>query len=124
MQAGAAIPLTSHCYPMAMTNKQIAEIQALGKTAIVDAIKVQIAAGAERKGMTAVRQADVLARTIPEILSSFDAPEGEDADKWQRNVLRVFLGSNGVLNASQLRQWLEKAGELDETKVAGIYGVE
>jgi hypothetical protein len=107
-----------------MNNKQIAEITELGKQAVVDAVKAQIAAGAESKGMTGARQADVLARTIPEMLDSFPAPEGEDDSKWQRNVLRVFFNGTGVLNASQLRQTLEKAGVLEESKAAQLYGTE
>ncbi len=107
-----------------MTNKQIAEIKTLGASAIVDAVKSQIAAGAERKGMTGARQADVLARTVPEMLESFPAPEGEDASKWQRNLLRVFFNETGVLNASQLRQTLEKAGILEESNAKSLYGTE
>lgn len=99
------------------------EIQEAVKMATVDVVKAQIAKGAPNKGMSKARHIATVADVVVEVLASFDAPAGEDQEKWQRQVLRAALSGN-LLNASQLRQDLEKAGVLvKETALVNEYAV-
>lgn len=107
-----------------MTNKQIAEIAELSKQSVLDVVKAQVTAG-DKKGVTGARQQEIIVKALDEILDSTPMPRDYgDEGKWRRNVMRAFFGATATLNASQLRQNLEKAGVLEKTGVAGGYGIE
>lgn len=104
-----------------MDNVKLLEIQAAAQQAAVDVVKAQIAKGAPTKGMTKARHVAVVADVVHEILASFADPAD---DKSVRTVLRAAL-SGSLLNASQLRQDLEKLGVLvKEGPLTAEYGVE
>ena len=87
-------------------------------------VQKQIAKGSPNRGMPKARHVATTADVICQILLEFGPPTGEDAIKWDRMVLRAALGGS-LLNCSQLRQDLEKAGLLEkETKMLDSeYGV-
>jgi len=86
-----------------------------------DVVKAQIAKGAPAKGLSKARHAAIVADVTAEMLASF-ADQGDA--KSMRLVMRAAY-SGSLLNASQLRQQLEKADILDEEgKLSAEYGVE
>ena len=106
-----------------MNQQLMTEIQEATSLAVKDVVKAQIAKGAPNKGLSKTRHAAIVADVVAEILASYPQ-QGEDGARWQRLVMRaVFSGS--LLNASQLRQQLEKAGILaPEGTMSSEYGVE
>jgi hypothetical protein len=99
------------------------EILALAQLSAVDAVKKQIAAGTPKRGMPKARHVAVVAYVIQEVLASYvyTATAEADLEMEQKEVLRAAL-SGSLLNASQLRQELEKAGVLEvETPVSSQY---
>ena len=96
-----------------MTNEKMSEIQADAFTAAVSVVKAQIAKGAPNKGMSKARHVAVVADVVVEMLGTHfpvaDVKDGpvDAEDVWNRKVLRAAL-SGSLLNASQLRQELEK----------------
>lgn len=106
-----------------MNQALMTEIQEATSLAVRDVVKGQIAKGAPNKGLSKTRHAAIVADVVAEILASYPQ-QGEDGARWQRLVMRaVFSGS--LLNASQLRQQLEKAGILaPEGTMSSEYGVE
>ena len=106
-----------------MDQALMTEIQEATSLAVKDVVKGQIAKGAPNKGLSKTRHAAIVADVVTEILASYPQ-QGEDGARWQRLVMRaVFSGS--LLNASQLRQQLEKAGILaPEGTMSSEYGVE
>lgn len=108
-----------------MTNEKALEIQAAAGQAAKDMVKAQIAAGKPNKGLSKARHAAIVADVSEEMASSFAGSTGEaDASKELRLILRAAY-SGSLLNASQLRQELEKAGILvKEQALSSEYGVE
>lgn len=106
-----------------MNQQLMIEIQEATSLAVKDVVRAQIAKGAPNKGLSKTRHAAIVADVVAEILGSYPQ-RGEDGARWQRLVMRaVFSGS--LLNASQLRQQLEKAGILaPEGTMSSEYGVE
>ena len=106
-----------------MNQQLMIEIQEATSLAVKDVVRAQIAKGAPNKGLSKTRHAAIVADVVAEILASYPQ-QGEDGARWQRLVMRaVFSGS--LLNASQLRQQLEKAGILaPEGTMSSEYGVE
>jgi|GEM_PF-4347586 len=106
-----------------MNQELMTEIQEATSQAVRDIVKGQIAKGAPNKGLSKTRHGAIVADVVAEILASYPT-QGEDEARWQRLVMRaVFSGS--LLNASQLRQQLEKAGILaPEGTMSSEYGVE
>ena len=106
-----------------MNQELMTEIQEATGLAVKDVVRAQIAKGAPNKGLSKARHAAIVADVVAEILASYPQ-QGEDGARWQRLVMRaVFSGS--ILNASQLRQQLEKAGILAlEGTMSSEYGVE
>ena len=99
-----------------MTNEKMLEIQSAAQAAAVDAVKAQIAKGLPNRGMNKQRHGAVVAYVANEMLESFT---GEDP----KTILRATF-SGSLLNASQLRQDLEKSGVLvKETAIDTEYGV-
>lgn len=99
------------------------EIQESTSLAVKDVVKGQIAKGAPNKGLSKTRHAAIVADVVAEILASYPQ-QGEDGARWQRLVMRAAF-SGSLLNASQLRQQLEKAGILaPEGTMSSEYGVE
>ena len=107
-----------------MNQQLMTEIQEATSQAVKDVVKGQLARGATNKGLSKTRHGAIVADVVAEILTSYPTPQGEDDTRWQRLVMRaVFSGS--ILNASQLRQQLEKAGILaPEGTMSSEYGVE
>lgn len=108
-----------------MTNEKALEIQAAAGQAAKDMVKAQIAAGKPNKGLSKARHAAIVADVTQEVYASF-LGEGDpaDAEKDMRLILRAAY-SGSLLNASQLRQELEKAGILvKEQALSSEYGVE
>ena len=106
-----------------MDKAKVLEIMTSAQSAAVDAVKKQIAAGASCKGMPKARQVAVVAYVIQEVLASYVYVATEEAalEVEQKEVLRAAL-SGSLLNASQFRQELEKAGVLEvETPVSSQY---
>ena len=87
-------------------------------------VQKQIAKGSPNRGMPKARHVAITADVIHQILAEFGPPTGEDAAKWQRMALRAALGGS-LLNCSQFRQDMEKAGMLEkEAKMLNSeYGV-
>ena len=106
-----------------MNQALMTEIQEATSQAVKDVVRAQIAKGAPNKGLSKTRHAAIVADVVAEILGSYPT-QGDDEARWQRLVMRaVFSGS--LLNASQLRQQLEKAGILaPEGTMSSEYGVE
>ena len=113
-------------HPHSNMNQQLmTEIQEATSIAAKDVVRAQIAKGAPNKGLSKTRHAAIVADVVAEILASYPT-RGEDNDeaRWQRLVMRVVF-SGSLLNASQLRQQLEKAGILaPEGTMSSEYGVE
>lgn len=100
------------------------EIQEAASQAAKDVVKTQIAKGAPSKGISKARHAAIVADVTQEMLASFPAPDDCPPDKWARLVMRAAY-SGSLLNASQLRQQLEKAGILQaEGAIASEYGID
>lgn len=95
---------------MAMNDAKVLEIQAAAKTFAVDLVKEQIAAGKPASGITKARHAAIVAKTLAEMVDSFAL--GGEADPSSAQVMQAALLGTSLLNASQLRQELEKAGVL------------
>jgi len=106
-----------------MNQALMTEIQEATSQAAKDVVRAQIAKGAPNKGINKARHGAIVADVVYEILASYP-PQGDDAGKWQRLVMRAMF-STSLLNASQLRQQLEKAGILaPEGTMSSEYGVE
>jgi hypothetical protein len=106
-----------------MDKAKLLEIMTSAQQAAADAVKKQIAAGAPNRGMPKARQVAVVAYVIQEVLAShvYSATAEADLEVEQKEVLRAAL-SGSLLNASQFRQELEKAGVLEvETPVSSQY---
>jgi hypothetical protein len=104
-----------------MNQTKMLEVVAAAQAAAVDVVKQQVADGKPTQGMPKPRHVAVVADVVLEMLGSFPAPAGEDEGRWQRLVLRAAL-SGSLLNASQLRQELEKGGVLvKETPLSSQY---
>ena len=100
------------------------EIVTATANAIVDVVRGQVAKGLPKQGVSKARHGAVVADVVVELLESFPAPAGEDETRWQRLVLRAAF-SGSILNASQLRQELEKAGVLEkDVPISSEYSVE
>lgn len=110
-----------------MDAAKVLEIQNAAKVAAVDVVKAQIAKGLPNKGITKARHAAIVADVATEMIESFmtaNASDGVAFNKDMREVLRAAF-SGDLLNASQLRQNLEKAGVLvKEVGLSSEYGVE
>lgn len=113
--------------PMKHMNE--AQMQVIAARAAVVAkqiVQKQIDNGSSKQGMTKARHIAVVADTLVAVLIENEAaPEGVDRLKWDRMVLRAALGGS-LLNSSQLRQDMEKAGVLEkEVKMlGGEYGID
>lgn len=106
-----------------MNDKMMAEVAMAAKNASRDVVKRQVAKGSPDAGVSKARHVAIVADTVVEILESYPAPEGEDGTRWMRLVLRAAM-SGELLNASQLRQSLEKEGVLRKETVASEYGID
>lgn len=109
-----------------MTNDMAISIQRSAMQAAKDVVLTQIAKGAPNKGMNKARHGAVVADVVQELLESFDAPENCPPDKWARLVMRAAF-SGSLLNASQLRQDLEKSEPpvlMKEGAISSDYGIE
>ncbi len=95
-----------------MTNERFAEITELTKLATLDTVKAQLAAGKPKSGMPKVRHIAIVSKVLVEILDSCDAEDKEQ-------VIRACLSGN-LLNCSQLRQDLERAGLLVKEQAAAL----
>lgn len=103
-----------------MDTAKVNELREQAMQAAKDAVKAQVAKGAPAKGMNNERHAAVLAYVIAEALSGLADPSNPDETK---PVLRAIL-TPALLNPSQLRQSLERAGVLQaEGKLATEYAV-
>lgn len=91
-----------------ITDKVALEIQAAAKQFVLDEAKAQVAAGKPASGISKARHAAFVAKTLAEMIESFalGLPESPSAVQ----VMQVTLLGTSLLNASQLRQDLEKAG--------------
>ena len=107
-----------------MNEAQMKEIAAQAAQAAIDVVKSQVGKGLPAQGISKARHIAIVADVAEEILESYPAPAGSDESKWRRLVLRAaFAGS--LLNASQLRQELERAGILSkQATISSVYGVE
>ena len=106
-----------------MDKAKLLEIQTNAQQAAADAVKKQIAAGASNKGMPKARQVAVVAYVVQELLASVGAlaSDSDEDNAKVKEILRAAL-SGSLLNASQFRQELEKAGVLEvETPVSSQY---
>ena len=92
-----------------MDNAKVLEIREAAQQAAVDAVKAQIAKGAPGKGLDKARHVAVVAYVVNEISSAYCTTGDDDETK---AVLRAAF-SGSLLNASQLRQELEKAKVLE-----------
>jgi hypothetical protein len=112
-----------------MTQDKATEIAKATTDAVANVVKAQIAKGAPNRGLSKARHAAIVADVTSEILGSFFAPKDENGDeidesKWQRLVMRAMF-STSLLNASQLRQELEKAKVLEKDGALNSeYGVD
>ena len=104
-----------------METSKVIEIQEAVVQAVKDVVKAQIAKGAPDKGFSKTRHAAVVADVVAEMLASYAEP----GDSRQARVVMRAVFSGSLLNASQLRQQLEKAGVLKaEGALSAEYGVE
>ena len=107
-----------------MNEAKMKEVATQAAQATVDVVKAQMAKGASDQGVSKARHVAIVADVMTEMLESHPAPDGEDATRWMRLVLRAAL-SGDLLNASQLRQRLEKDGVLKkERTISSEYGVD
>jgi hypothetical protein len=107
-----------------MNQNQAKEIAAAAQLASRDIVRKQIAKGAPSSGVSKARHVAIVADVAAEMLGSFDCPGGVDETTWTRLVLRAALAGD-LLNASQLRQALEKEGVLHkEQTLSNEYSVE
>ena len=107
-----------------MNQNQAKEIAAAAQLASRDVVKSQVAKGAPASGVSKARHVAIVADVAAEMLSSYPAPSDCPPDRWTRLVLRAAL-SGDLLNASQLRQALEKEGVLSkELTLTSEYGVD
>lgn len=104
-----------------MDNSEVNKLQEQVMAAVKDAVKLQIAKSpAMERGMDSARHAAVLAYAIAEVLSGLSDPSDPEVSK---PALRAIL-TPAILNASQLRQRLEKDGVLKATgQVSDQYSV-
>ena len=113
--------------PMKTMNEVQMQVIAARAAAIAKEIVLkQIGNGSSKQGMTKARHIAVVADTlVAALIENAAAPAGVDQLKWDRMVLRAALGGS-LLNSSQLRQDMEKAGVLEkEVKMlGGEYGIE
>ena len=115
-----AIPQAASHYKN-MDQAKVIEIQEAAMQAAKDVVRAQIAKGAPDKGMSKARHAAVVADVTQEMLASFAEP-GDS--KSMRLIMRAAF-SGSLLNASQLRQQLEKAGVLKpEGAISSEYGID
>jgi len=106
-----------------MNQEMMLAVQQAAQLAAVDVIKAQIVKGAKKQGIDKKRHVAVVADVVNEMVESYPVPDGQDASEWLRRLMRAAL-SGSLLNASQLRQQMEKAGVLDkEMSVDDEYGV-
>ena len=104
-----------------MDQTKLIEIQNAVKQTTEDVVKAQIAKGAPDRGLNKQRHMAIVADVSHEMLASY---ADVNDDRSVREVLRATY-SGSLLNASQLRQELEKAGVLKrETALSGVYGVD
>jgi len=109
-----------------MNEVQMQVIAARAATVAKQVVQKQVGNGSSKQGMTKARHVAVVADTLIAVLiENAAAPEGIEQVKWDRMVLRAALGGS-LLNSSQLRQDMEKAGVLEkETKtLGGEYGID
>ncbi len=107
-----------------MKQDQAKEIAAAAQLASRDIVRKQIAKGAPTAGVSKARHVAIVADVAAEMLGSFDCPEGVEPMTWTRLVLRAALAGD-LLNASQLRQALEKEKVLTkEQTLSNEYSVE
>jgi epoxyqueuosine reductase QueG len=97
---------------MMLDNAKVLEVREATMEAVKDAVKAQIAKGSPTEGMPKARHIVVVAYALDEVLGAYCGSGDEDE---RRAVLKAAL-SGSLLNASQLRQELEKAGVLTATK--------
>lgn len=91
-----------------ITDKVALEIQAAAKLFVLDEAKAQVAAGKPASGMSKGRHAAFVAKTLAEMVDSFAL--GQEDSPSATQVMQVVLLGTSLLNQSQLRQDLEKAG--------------
>lgn len=96
------------CNMAIVSDKVALEIQAAAKQFVLDEAKAQIAAGKPASGMSKGRHAAFVAKTLAEMIESFALGLSESPSAAQ--VMQVVLLGTSLLNQSQLRQDLEKAG--------------
>lgn len=94
---------------MNMTNKKTIEIREAASLASRDIVKQQVASGKPKSGMPKVRHIAIVAKTLIEMLDSY-------AEEDREEVLRAALAGS-LLNCSQLRQDMERAGILTKDAV-------
>jgi hypothetical protein len=104
-----------------MDTAKVTEIQEAVVQAVKDVVRGQIAKGAPDKGLSKTRHAAIVADVVAEMLASYAEP----GDSRQARVVMRVAFSGSLLNASQLRQQLEKAGVLKaEGALSAEYGVD
>lgn len=109
-----------------MNEVMMKEVASAAQQAVRDIVKRQVAKGAPNQGVSKERHVAIVADLVEEMVVSFPNRSGGSLDdsKWMRLVLRAAL-SGDVLNASQLRQNLEKEGVLSkESPLANQYRVD
>jgi hypothetical protein len=107
-----------------MNEKTMSEIATQAAEYAKDVVKGQVAKGLPNQGLSKARHVAIVADVLNEMLESYPAPADADESKWRRLVMRAACAGS-LLNASQLRQELEKAGILSKTQtISSEYGVE
>lgn len=109
-----------------MNEVQMQVIAARAAVVAKEIVRKQVEKGGANHGMKKARHIATVADTLAAVLiENAAAPEGVDQLKWDRMVLRAALGGS-LLNDSQLRQDMEKAGILVKgaKQLATEYGVD
>lgn len=108
-----------------MDSAKMLEIRNAAFQAAVDAVKKQVAAGSPKKGLDKARHVAVMAYVVDEMLGSFGFDEkGTQLESNELKAVFRAAFSGSLLNASQLRQEMEKAGVLEKTEaIASQYDV-
>ena len=106
-----------------MNEAKMKEVAQAASQAAVDVVKRQVAKGAPDSGVSKARHAAIVADVLAEVWGSFPTPTDVESERWLRLVFRAAC-STDLLNASQLRQRLEKDGVLRKETAASEYGLD
>lgn len=106
-----------------MNEAKMKEVAQAASQAAVDVVKRQVAKGAPDAGVSKARHAAIVADVLVEVWGSFPTPTDVESERWLRMLFRAAC-STDLLNASQLRQRLEKDGVLRKETAASEYGLD